>query len=1079
MLTAPGSSGRSSAASVQAQSPFAADTVRAEIRQAAIEQELIGRASLDCSPAGCTGEVEFYQRLAELGAPTHGFDGEQPSRGKPALDVGENARAKVKSPGRADRQEKTSITDDAPATPIRRTDSRTGSVVKGWSQAGTPVPQAAQTSVEEQNAPRESFSRKSTAGRAPGTANAARRPDDVRGAGGSVTKQSMRKALDRPALRPTVKVKADADRMLRGKQSRLEGALRRLQIDEHRSKRNLPRESEARMPSTCFVGSLPRSGTAWLDKGRPSAKGAFDPRDVFDMSNKDSMTGTKNNPFDLLRLRRPTTVFQGIATPRNPRSELKLPLSILMHSCGSQLKGSSHLSARGTTSDPIVPALFGNSGSCIPHHRAAAMANVKESGIELGDGLRIVYAGEKQMSGGDSDDGGASILSTLNRGERGTSGPEETCLPLAAHSSHISGSHQNILYLSTSPLQVVHDVSRESLESFPSEKEAREESTPHLRPINQLNSRPQTANSELTQDDVWRWEDLEESWLVNGSNDISRVTRDVAYAENRKEVVSKNVFVPIQCSSSRLHDWQRMEAGTLIKKNEIVVRPCTSVQSAIEAVKAREKESLYGDYQETIRLAQQEQSPTSWQGTRPSPNGRPVLFQDSNIRKSAGTIDCAGQDHPRCTSFKGQHPVAGAGACRVRIERANFFRRILEDLNRQLADAVVLTVADAFEIESRDKLQPNQFEQIFGLLLRYVARQGRPDSKSLRTRKERVNSAAPVVLAGWGLSGDKTASPISCEVSYDEFVDKVWGNAVQAELHQWHWVDVKPGHSENNAIVPCSDVVVQRPAMISRPKPRRIQSKFTSSTWACSNGQTKLGFRKDTVQLEREHTAGIHQTSSTLDELKNLRLSVGHVTGRTETGHAHRAAKPESQEDEMPRQNRDRGKLGDLFVQAEIWKVALVYVPIKRSITLRFSLRLNGKTQSMKPRVDETTRGRDVVARHNNVPVLEQKDFLAAEGSVPDLNPTITLNNKRKERDARENMKSTGMMIDHPARTVAFGTSERHSRNTGAAMIDTNTPLMRAWSRVASRDSPNTFVLSLDRPVDDIEHLLPTDRENL
>ena len=162
----------------------------------------------------------------------------------------------------------------------------------------------------------------------------------------------------------------------------------------------------------------------------------------------------------------------------------------------------------------------------------------------------------------------------------------------------------------------------------------------------------------------------------------------------------------------------------------------------------------------------------------------------------------------------------------MRIERANFFRRILEDLNRQLADAVVLTVADAFEIESRDKLQPNQFEQIFGLLLRYVARHGRADSKSPRTRKERVNSAAPVVLAGWGLSGDKTASPISCEVSYDEFVDKVWGNAVQAELHQWHWVDVKPGHSESNAIVPCSDVVVQRPAMISRPKPRRIQNEI-------------------------------------------------------------------------------------------------------------------------------------------------------------------------------------------------------------------------------------------------------------
>ena len=116
-----------------------------------------------------------------------------------------------------------------------------------------------------------------------------------------------------------------------------------------------------------------------------------------------------------------------------------------------------------------------------------------------------------------------------------------------------------------------------------------------------------------------------------------------------------------------------------------------------------------------------------------------------------------------------------------------------------------------------------------------------------------------------------------------------------------------------------------------------------------------------------------------------------------------------------------------------------------------------------------------MVARHNNAPVLEQKDSLAAKGSVPDLNPTIILNNKRKEK----NMKSTGMMIDHPARTVAFGTSERHSRNTGAAMIDANTPLMRAWSRVASRDSPNTFVLSLDRPVDDIEHLLPTDRENL
>ncbi|MGB1599774.1 MAG: hypothetical protein ACPIOQ_43900, partial [Promethearchaeia archaeon] len=118
-------------------------------------------------------------------------------------------------------------------------------------------------------------------------------------------------------------------------------------------------------------------------------------------------------------------------------------------------------------------------------------------------------------------------------------------------------------------------------------------------------------------------------------------------------------------------------------------------------------------------------------------------------------------------------------------------------------------------------------------------------------------------------------------------------------------------------------------------------------------------------------------------------------------------------------------------------------------------------------------------ARHNNAPVLEQKDSLAAKGSVPDLNPTITLNNKRKEKDARENMKRTGMMIDHPARIVAFGSSERHSRNTGAAMIDANTPLMRAWSRVASRDSPNTFVLSLDRPVDDIEHLLPTDRENL
>lgn len=167
---------------------------------------------------------------------------------------------------------------------------------------------------------------------------------------------------------------------------------------------------ENAITSTFFVPAPLRARTARLQNSDPDRGDAHGTSsyDVFEL-HKDSILGSKNNPFDLLRLRRPPTVFQGVGTPRNPHpSTLDFPYSIIASSLrrpkikgltergksfgGERASGEGFMSARGTSSDPAVGgglALAGN-GDAFRSWSAAVM-NAKD-GVDLGGGYRVVFA---------------------------------------------------------------------------------------------------------------------------------------------------------------------------------------------------------------------------------------------------------------------------------------------------------------------------------------------------------------------------------------------------------------------------------------------------------------------------------------------------------------------------------------------------------------------------------------------------------------------------------------------------------------------------------------------------------------
>ena len=198
----------------------------------------------------------------------------------------------------------------------------------------------------------------------------------------------------------------------------------------------------------------------------------------------------------------------------------------------------------------------------------------------------------------------------------------------------------------------------------------------------------------------------------------------------------------------------------------------------------------------------------------------------------------------------GPHAGISKGAAAL-VARANFFRKISEDLNRRLRDATIQSPTSAICILLSQKLHPKTFDAIFGPLWQRIALRDCGSAGEKNTAGGKRGEPLANVLSL--LSADN--KPFTMSASWEDVMKGIFstrgGVGVESEIKRLHMLQVA---SDGNDEPMCGDILIKSSRMGHRPKPREMKAVWMNRTAPPSKAGVPAGTQhREPVLLEKEH----------------------------------------------------------------------------------------------------------------------------------------------------------------------------------------------------------------------------------
>jgi len=238
----------------------------------------------------------------------------------------------------------------------------------------------------------------------------------------------------------------------------------------------------------------------------------------------------------------------------------------------------------------------------------------------------------------------------------------------------------------------------------------------------------------------------------------------------------------------------------------------------------------------------------------------PYIADTLLIAKSGGEAPgvhtTAYMSRARCTTKfsmrfaePGSHSAVSKGAAAL-VARANFFRKISEDLTRRLRDVMIQSPSSALRVQLSQKLDPKAFEAIFEPLWRRITLCDRGSAGEMNTPKGKMRQTLTTVLSL--LSTDNT--PFVMSALWKDVTESIFspqgGVGVESEIKRLHLLQVA---SDGNGESMCGDILIKSSQMGQRPKPRQMKAVWMKGNAPPSKAGVPTGPQQhETVLLEKE-----------------------------------------------------------------------------------------------------------------------------------------------------------------------------------------------------------------------------------
>lgn len=346
--------------------------------------------------------------------------------------------------------------------------------------------------------------------------------------------------------------------------------------------------------------------------------------------------------------------------------------------------------------------------------RNAAVANAKE-GVDLGGGLRVVYASE-------ASHGTSKHLEHQHQHhqqqEMKTGSPDGRRSTSVSPRSDVDGTEKPCLEVISSNVvpKVLHAMALVSRES---ERE---------RAQNQLQQLVQRESERDFDSNVCRGKVAEPvTWEDMLDDDVSEEL-GVSFGGDFQRVGCGNIVRTIKGSSSRLHSFQEVHTDS----RSAVVRPTTSLHEALEAARSRDANSLGGSFKETLEQCNHRAAHNRI-FKKDTKSLEQITKQGERIRGSnwraklgvegdgAGDGVGGGEDLALCSveaplkrsklKTRSVRPTTGPPK-----SPRNVVHKIAQSLDQELRDCSVQTTTSSLDVEISVSVDPKMFEAIFGRL---------------------------------------------------------------------------------------------------------------------------------------------------------------------------------------------------------------------------------------------------------------------------------------------------------------------------------------------------------------------------
>ena len=466
--------------------------------------------------------------------------------------------------------------------------------------------------------------------------------------------------------------------------------------------------------------------------------------------------------------------------------------------------------------------------------RNAAVANAKE-GVDLGGGLRVVYASEASHD---------TLIHLEHQHQHHqqqeineyhhmkTGSPDGRRSNSVSPRSNIDGTEKPCLGISSNVVpKLLHAM---ALVSSESERERAQSQLQQLVGSVQKESE-RDSDSNVCSGKVAEpvtWEDMFD-------DDVSEEL-GTSFGGDFQRVGCGNIVRTIKASSSRLHSFQEVHTDS----RSAVVRPTTSLHEALEAVRSRDANSLGGSFKETLEQCNH-RAVHNRIFKKDTKSHEQITKQGERIRGSNWRAKMGVEGDGAGDGVGGGGDLV-LGSVEAPLKRSklktrsvrpttgppksprNVVHKIAQSLDQELRDCSVQTTTSSLDVEISVSVDPKMFEAIFG---------------KLSPMQTPAGSGVNV------FSGPKTPS-IFFSCSWADFAKTEAGRISQRQ-------SVRVCQKSGQETWISNQIMVKTSAISLQPKPRHLRGNRPGNDVSISIIPSFLAHdlqEKDDVQLEKSRS---------------------------------------------------------------------------------------------------------------------------------------------------------------------------------------------------------------------------------